>query len=216
MRGRDKVILLNHSHTATMSQCEVWHPCMPMRSSYTTTLAATGGLPPYVWSLQAGELPPGVTLSPATGGISGEPVDTGLFTFTVQVADANSQLDTKELTMRVAAEGLAVLFCVPSSGTRGASLTVKVLGTAFLSGANADFGDGIQVGSTTFVSTARLDVQISITAGAAEGGRTVTVTNPDTSVAAKSDCFTVAEPIFVDGFESGNTSAWSRAVGGGP
>jgi len=76
------------------------------RSFYTATLAATGGLLPYVWSLQAGELPPGVALDPATGDISGEPVETGLFTFTVQVADANSQLDTRELTLRVAAEVL--------------------------------------------------------------------------------------------------------------
>ena len=39
-------------------------------TSYTTTLAVTGGKPPYSWSLAGGSLPVGLTLS-ATGVLSG-------------------------------------------------------------------------------------------------------------------------------------------------
>ncbi|MCZ6689045.1 MAG: Ig domain-containing protein [Planctomycetota bacterium] len=54
--------------------------------SYTTTLSASGGMPPYNWSLLAGPLPTGLSLS--TGGvISGTPQATGLFPIEVRVTD---------------------------------------------------------------------------------------------------------------------------------
>jgi|GEM_PF-938288 len=53
------------------------------------TFTATGGVPPYNWSVSTGSLPPGLSLS-AAGVLSGTPTDaTGSpFAFTVQVADS--------------------------------------------------------------------------------------------------------------------------------
>src|SRR4029079_8883683 len=48
-------------------------------------LAASGGMPPYAWSLTSGTLPQGLTLS-QSGTISGIPTGTGT-SFTVQVPD---------------------------------------------------------------------------------------------------------------------------------
>lgn len=53
----------------------------------STTLSATGGTAPYVWALLAGPLPPGLTLTPATGLISGTPTSAGTYPCTIQVTD---------------------------------------------------------------------------------------------------------------------------------
>ena len=55
---------------------------------YSSALAATGGVPPYTFSITAGSLPPGLTLSSSTGAISGTPTTPGSFSFTIQAADS--------------------------------------------------------------------------------------------------------------------------------
>jgi large repetitive protein len=50
------------------------------------SLAASGGTPPYTWSIGSGALPGGLTLSSST--ISGTPTAAGPFPFTVNVADS--------------------------------------------------------------------------------------------------------------------------------
>jgi hypothetical protein len=52
---------------------------------YTHTCVASGGTPPYVFSITAGSLPPGLTLNPLTGTISGIPLAFGTFFFTITV-----------------------------------------------------------------------------------------------------------------------------------
>jgi hypothetical protein len=55
-------------------------------SGYATTLSATGGTTPYVWTVISGSLPSGITLSSA-GLLSGSPNTGGTALFTVQVSD---------------------------------------------------------------------------------------------------------------------------------
>jgi hypothetical protein len=61
---------------------------------YSAKLAATGGISPYIWSITAGTLPPGLTLVPATGLISGRPSAGGISAFTVAVTDSESPAAT--------------------------------------------------------------------------------------------------------------------------
>lgn len=56
--------------------------------SYSYQLLFVGGVPPRTWSMETGSLPPGVTLNPDTGTISGTPTQVGEFTFTVRLTDA--------------------------------------------------------------------------------------------------------------------------------
>jgi Ca2+-binding RTX toxin-like protein len=70
--------------------------------AYSQGLTATGGTPPYQWSVRAGKLPAGLSLSTA-GTISGTPTAGGATSFTAGVADASGATTTKSYTMNVAA-----------------------------------------------------------------------------------------------------------------
>jgi hypothetical protein len=61
-----------------------------VQAGYSATLAATGGVTPYSWSISAGSLPNGLSLNASTGGISGTPSVAGNFAFTAQVSDSQN------------------------------------------------------------------------------------------------------------------------------
>jgi formylglycine-generating enzyme required for sulfatase activity len=68
---------------------------------YTAILTAVGGTQPYTWSLPSGALPPGLTLDPITGIISGTPTAVGSNNFSVKVVDDNNQSDEKSFALEV-------------------------------------------------------------------------------------------------------------------
>src|SRR3989454_6394877 len=56
--------------------------------AYSTTLSATGGTPPYTWSLTTGSLPPGLALS-TSGTVSGAPTAAGSYSLALQAAHSD-------------------------------------------------------------------------------------------------------------------------------
>jgi hypothetical protein len=75
-----------------LSQLAVTTTALPqpvIQQAYSQTLQATGGTPPYTWSVASGQLPAGLALSSA-GQIAGAPTAVGQSSFTVQVADSAS------------------------------------------------------------------------------------------------------------------------------
>ena len=70
--------------------------------AYSQTLVASGGTPPYQWSLDAGSLPSGLSLNASTGAITGTPTGAGTSNFTAKVTDSASQNDTRDLSIAVA------------------------------------------------------------------------------------------------------------------
>ncbi len=74
-------------------------------AAYAATLAATGGQAPYSWSLAAGALPAGVTLS-AGGELRGTPTAPGTFNFTARVTDSRGEQATRALSVTIALPAL--------------------------------------------------------------------------------------------------------------
>jgi putative Ig domain-containing protein/Big-like domain-containing protein len=68
--------------------------------SYSTTLQATGGVPPYSWSIASGSLPQGLNLS-ASGQIAGTPTQAGTSVFVVKVTDSAQQTVSRTLAIIV-------------------------------------------------------------------------------------------------------------------
>ena len=73
-------------------------------AAYSQALAASGGTPPYAWTLASGTLPPGVTLS-GSGTIAGTPSAAGVFNLTVAVTDTASAVASLTYALTVIAPG---------------------------------------------------------------------------------------------------------------
>ena len=108
-------------------------PAGTVGTAYTTTnLAATGGVSPYTWSVTAGALPGGLTLSSA-GAISGTPTAFGTFNFTVQVKDASNFTATANLSIKVNPAPVVITTTSLPNGvvnTAGYSATLTATGGA--------------------------------------------------------------------------------------
>jgi len=70
-------------------------------ASYSQTLLASDGTPPYEWSVSGGSLPAGITLNPSTGILSGTPAAAGTFTFMVRAADSAGATATKSFSVTI-------------------------------------------------------------------------------------------------------------------
>jgi Putative Ig domain len=77
-------------------------PSATAASAYSVTLDASGGQPPYAWSLSGGTLPVGVTMT-ADGVISGTTSQPGSYSFAVTVLDSSNQKANQSYPLVVAA-----------------------------------------------------------------------------------------------------------------
>lgn len=69
--------------------------------TYSVILSASGGAPPYVWSITDGSLPPGLSLDASTGIVSGIPTTSGTFTPSVQVSDSKGAAFTEAFSLTI-------------------------------------------------------------------------------------------------------------------
>ncbi|OGD25905.1 MAG: hypothetical protein A2V57_06755, partial [Candidatus Aminicenantes bacterium RBG_19FT_COMBO_65_30] len=79
-------------------------PDAVVNESYSATVQAAGGTPPYIWSLPSpGSLPFAIAIETTTGTLSAQPTSAGSYALEVKVTDNNGRSFAKTLTLNVLA-----------------------------------------------------------------------------------------------------------------
>ncbi len=82
---------------------------------YTSTLSASNGTSPYLFTLMSGSLPPGLNLA-QNGNVYGVPTATGLWWATIRVTDATGATATTTVAIYIAGNGVGFsTFTLPSA-----------------------------------------------------------------------------------------------------
>src|SRR5262245_36943562 len=99
-------VLIGMSQTGGALTITTPSPLLPaaVDQPYSQPFSATGGNPPYTWSIASGALPAGLVLSP-TGAITGTPEATGAASFVIRVTDSGSGSVTQTFGIVVIASG---------------------------------------------------------------------------------------------------------------
>jgi GDSL-like Lipase/Acylhydrolase family/Bacterial Ig-like domain (group 3)/Putative Ig domain len=118
---------------------------------YNATVIPVGGVSPYSYSVESGNLPDGLTLDPQAGTITGTPTTTGSFSATIEVTDSSSptpEIATDDVTINITNP--------PALGVTTSSLPDANVGAAYAQPIGVTGGTG----ADTF----------AVTAGALPGG----------------------------------------------
>lgn len=168
-------------------------PSAAQSAAYNQSLAASGGTPPYSWSLISGTLPAGLTL-PSSGQIMGTPTTMGTGSFTIQVTDSSNPVQnaSRALSITVLAPNggcpctIWPNTAVPSVADVGADYPVE-LGVSFTSDVSgyvagirfykSTANTGTHVGNL-WDSTGKLLASATFTAESASGWQQVNFPNP--------------------------------------
>jgi hypothetical protein len=95
--------LRSNSAFATFTFPATTLPVGQLSIPYSAALLATGGIPIYNWTVTTGALPPGLTLDPFSGLLTGTPDQSGTFNFTIQASDYHEGRPglTQQFTVKV-------------------------------------------------------------------------------------------------------------------
>jgi hypothetical protein len=149
-----------------------------VNQSYSGGFSASGGIPPFVWSIAGGSLPPGVILDPASGSLNGNPTAPGPYTFRVQVTDITKTSATLDGAINIAASlfistppslpdatgGISYRLPLLTSSAVG-SVSWSIVSGALPDGLTLDPASGVISGSATSAGPFQFTVQSVDSAG---------------------------------------------------
>ena len=134
-------------------------PAVTAGVAYSQAITASGGVGPYGFTVTAGALPAGLTLS-STGTLAGTPTTSGTFNFTVTATDANGQTGTRAYTLTVN---------VPTLTLTPAAVPAGTAGTAYSQAFTASGG----IGPYTYTLTGTLPAGVTFAGNTLSGTPTV-------------------------------------------
>ena len=104
-------------------------PAATNGTAYSATVVATGGTGTgYTYAVSSGSLPPGLTLDPATGVISGTPTSAGSYPFTITATDSGGNTGSRAYTLAVQTV-MAVGPATLPAATNGTAYSATVVAT---------------------------------------------------------------------------------------
>ena len=167
-------------------------PSVVKGASYTQQLIATGGKPPYNWSVVAGSLPAGLGINPDTGAITGNPTAVGSFSFTADVTDIELHSARKALSISVVPVPLSLVIVPPSDAVKGAAFNYQLNA----SGGAAPYiwavtGGGLPTGLALNAMTGAISGAASVSG---TFSATITVRDQDSQAAAATLQIKVTDP----------------------
>jgi uncharacterized repeat protein (TIGR01451 family) len=155
--------------------------------SYSQQPTLTGGTGPFTWSVSAGSLPAGLTLSSTTGLLSGTPTASGPYPMTIQVVDSFNQVASKTVSLVIVARP-AFGATTPATGQVGVpySNTFNVTGGSLPlvwsiaagslpAGLSLNSATGVVSGTPTTTGSSPLTLSV-IDANGQSASRSVTLT----------------------------------------
>ncbi|MBU3960596.1 MAG: tandem-95 repeat protein [Alphaproteobacteria bacterium] len=159
--------------------------------AYSETLTASNGTAPYVFSLNSGALPPGLTLSSA-GVLSGTPTTDGSYSFVVGVTDRYGAWGAPGYTVDIA-------IAAPTVGDVSATVAANSSGTPITLNLTGGTASSVTVASAPAHGTATANgTSISYTPTAGYSGAdsfTYTATNDTGTSATATVSITVTAPV---------------------
>lgn len=148
---------------------------------YTASVSASGGLAPYTFTVSAGSLPAGVTLS-SSGAFAGTPTTSGPATFTVKVTDSETTPLTATQSYTV---NILSALSITNTSLPAANIGVSYSATLTATGGQSPYTFAVTSGSLPTGLT--LNSATGVISGTPTAGGTfnftITVTDSATGVA---------------------------------
>lgn len=117
---------INSGNCPTITVSPSTLPDGDVGTAYSQTVSASGGNPPYTFTVSSGSLPPGLTLNGATGLISGTPTTAGSFSFTITATDSDTCTGFRAYTVDIACATITLTPASLSDGTVGTAYSETI------------------------------------------------------------------------------------------
>jgi len=156
---------------------------------YSQVFQASGGTPPYQWSIISGQPPAGLSFDTVSGALSGTPTAVGNFNLTILVIDSARATASKSFQVTVAQPRLVITLSALPDAVAGTAYSQQLVATGGTppytwslpgpaAGLTIDGSTGVLSGSPSTAGSFTLTAKVTDSAGAAATKALTLVVDP--------------------------------------